>query len=73
MNEYGNNGNDMTEMDKEIIGITYDQQASQPGSHRGEYSQFYALKRGTPTSTVSTRTTQIPEEQSSLTRWDTTT
>jgi len=37
------------------------QQGSLPGTHRGEYSRFYTLKRGTPTSTASTRTTQAPE------------
>ena len=46
------------------IGITRDQQGSLPGTHRGEYSHFYTLKRGTPTSTVSTRTTWVLEEQS---------
>ena len=47
------------------------QQGSLPGTHRGEYSHFYTLKRGTPTSTASTRTTRAPEEQSSCTRSDT--
>ena len=42
------------------IGITRDQQGSLPGTHRGEYSHFYTLKRGTPTSTVSTKTTWVP-------------
>ena len=46
------------------IGITRDQQGSLPGTHRGEYSHFYTLKRGTPTSTASTRTTWVLEEQS---------
>ena len=40
---------------------------------QGWNSHFYALKRGTPTSTVSTRTTRDLEEQSSLARRDTTT
>jgi hypothetical protein len=48
-------------------------QASLPGSHRGEIPHFYTLQRGTPTSTVSTRTTKVPEEQSSLARRDMTT
>ena len=49
---------------RENIGITRDQQGSLPGTHRGEHSHFYTLKRGTPTSTVSTRTTWVLEEQS---------
>jgi hypothetical protein len=37
------------------------QQAFQPGSHRGEYPHFYALQKGTPTSTVLTRSTDASQ------------
>jgi hypothetical protein len=53
---------------RDISGITHDSKHSLPGSHRGEYSRFYALQRGTPTSTVSTNSTQALAEQCSFTR-----
>ena len=51
---------------KEITGITYDRKLPNPGVTRVKISHFYALKRGTLTSTASTRTTQALVEQSSL-------
>jgi hypothetical protein len=37
-----------------------------PGSHKGEIPHLYTLYRGTPTSTISARTTQALEVQSSI-------
>lgn len=39
-------------------------QAFRSESHMGEISHFSTLKRGTPTSTTSTRNTRVPEERS---------
>jgi hypothetical protein len=57
----------LTEIEGIVIGITHDRKHSLPGSHRGEYSRFYTLQRGTPTSTVSTNFTQMLAEQCSFT------
>jgi hypothetical protein len=61
------------ELSKEIIGITFDQQAFQPESRRGEISRFYTLERGMPTSTTLTRIMKDPKKHSSLAHQDTTT
>jgi hypothetical protein len=45
-------------------------ESSLPGSHKGEYSHFYTLQRGTPTSTVSTNSTWTLAEQCTFTRQD---